>query len=83
MAKSLSDKEHRAKPRRWLITAFLIYGTMVGGVLGYFFIFPDFMANGTQAEAAQTHALVRPARYEAVIANWNRHRNKDARADAR
>jgi len=41
------------------------------------------MTNGTQAEAAQTHALVRPARYEAVIANWNRHRNKDARADAR
>jgi hypothetical protein len=83
MAKSLSDKEHQAKSRRWLITTFLIYGTMVGGLLGYFLIFPDSMTQGTQAEAAQTHALVKPARYEAVIANWNRYRNKDARADAR
>ena len=83
MAKSLSDKEHQAKPRRWLITALLIYGTMVGGLLGYFVIFPDSMIQGTQAEAAQTHALTKPARYEAVIANWNRYRNKDSRADAR
>jgi len=83
MAKSLSDKEHQAKPRRWLITALLIYGTMVGGLLGYFVIFQDSMTEGTQAEAAQTHALIKPARYEAVIANWNRYRNKDARADAR
>ena len=83
MAKSLSDKEHQAKPRRWLITALLIYGTMVGGLLGYFVVFPDSMIQGTQAEAAQTHALTKPARYEAVIANWNRYRTKDARADAR
>jgi hypothetical protein len=83
MAKSLSDKEHQAKPRRWLITALLIYGPMVGGLLGYFLVFPDSMTQGTQAEAAQTHALIKPARYEAVIANWNRYRSKDARADAR
>jgi hypothetical protein len=83
MAKSLSDKERQAKPQRWLITAFLIYATMVGGLLGYFVIFPDSMTQGTEAEAAQTHALIKPARYEAVIANWNRYRNKDARADAR
>jgi hypothetical protein len=83
MAKSLSDKGHKAGPRRWLITVLLIYGTMVGGLLGYFVIFPDSMTEGTQAEAAQTHALIKPARYEAVIANWNRYRNKDSRADAR
>ena len=83
MAKSLSDKEHQAKPRRRLITALVIYGTIVGGLLGYFVIFPDSTSQGTQAEAAQTRALIKPARYEAVIANWNRYRNKDARADAR
>jgi hypothetical protein len=83
MAKSLSDKEHPAKPRRWPITALLIYGTMVGGLLGYLVIFPDSMTQGTQTEVAQTHALIKPARYEAVIANWNRYRTKDARADAR
>ena len=83
MAKSLSDKEHKAGPRRWLITALLIYGTMVGGLLGYFVIFSDSMTEGTQAEATQTHALIKPTRYEAVIANWNRYRNKDSRADAR
>jgi len=83
MAKSLSDKEHQARPRRWLITALLIYGTMVGGLLGYLAIFQDSMTEGTQAAAAQTHALIKPARYEAVIANWNRYRDKDARADAR
>jgi hypothetical protein len=83
MAKSLSDKEHQAKPRRWLIAALLIYGTMVGGLLGYFVIFSDSMTEGMQAEATQTHALIKPTRYEAVIANWNRYRNKDSRADAR
>jgi len=83
MAKSLSDKEHQAKPRRWLITALVIYGTMVGGLLGYFVIFPDSTSQGTQAEAGQTRALIKPARYEAVIAKWSRYRNKDARADAR
>ncbi|MBR1280338.1 hypothetical protein [Bradyrhizobium sp. AUGA SZCCT0283] len=83
MAKSLSDKEHQANPRRWLITALLIYATIVVGLLGYFVVFPDSMIQGTQAEAARTQTLTKPARYEAVIANWNRYRNKDARADAR
>jgi len=83
MAKSLSDKEQQANPPRWLITALLIYGTMVVGLLGYLLVFPDFMTQGTQAEAARTQTLTKPVRYEAVIANWNRYRNKDARADAR
>jgi hypothetical protein len=82
MAKSLSDKERQANPRRGLITAFLIYGMMVVGLLGYFVVFPDSMTQGTQAEAARTQTLSKPVRYEAVIANWNRYRNKDARADA-
>jgi hypothetical protein len=83
MAKSLSDEEHQANPRHWLITALLIYATMVVGLLGYFVVFPDSMTQGTQAEAARTQTLTKPVRYEAVIANWNRYRNKDARADAR
>jgi hypothetical protein len=82
MAKSLSDKERQANPRHGLITAFLIYGMMVVGLLGYFVVFPDSMTQGTQAEAARTQTLSKPVRYEAVIANWNRYRNKDARADA-
>jgi len=83
MAKSLSDKEHKASPRRWLITSLLIYGTMVVGLLGYFAVFPDSMTPSQHAEATRTQTLSKPARYEAVIANWNRYRNKDARADAR
>ena len=83
MAKSLSDKEHKASPRRWLITSFLVYGTMVVGLLGYFAVFPDSATQSTHAEATPTQTMTKPARYEAVIANWNRYRNKDARADAR
>jgi hypothetical protein len=83
MAKSPSDKEHQASRGRWAITAFLIYATMVVGLLGYFVVFPDSAIQGTQAEAARTQPLTKPARYEAIIANWNRYRNKDARADAR
>jgi len=41
------------------------------------------MTQSTHAEATRTQTLTKPARYEAVIANWNRYRNKDARADAR
>jgi hypothetical protein len=81
MAKSLSDKDHKANPRRWLITSLLIYGTMVVGLLGYFAVFPDSMTPSMHAETPRTQT--KPARYEAVIANWNRYRNKDARADAR
>ena len=47
---------------------------------GIFVIFPN-AANETQAENART--ATKPMRYEGVIANWNRYRTKDARADAR
>jgi hypothetical protein len=83
MAKSLSDKEYKDSPRRRLITSLLIYGTMVVGLLGYFAAFPDSMTPSQHTEATRTQTLTKPARYEAVIANWNRYRNKDARADAR
>jgi hypothetical protein len=82
MSESRSHREHQAKSRRWLRTAFLIYGMMVAGLLGFLVVFPDTTTHGTQGEgAAQTAA--KAVRYEAVIANWNRYRNKDARADAR
>jgi hypothetical protein len=83
MAKSLSDKEHKTKSRHWLRTAFLIYGIMVVGLLGFFIVFPDTKTHGTQGEGAPVQTAAKAVRYEAVIANWNRYRNKDARADAR
>ena len=83
MPESRSNSEQKAKSRRWLTTAFLIYGMMVVGLLGYFIVFPDMSTQGTQGEGAPLRAAAKAARYEAVIANWNRYRTKDARAEAR
>jgi hypothetical protein len=83
MSESRSHSEHKARSRRWLRTAFLIYGTMVAGLLGYFIVFPDTGTHGTQGEGAPIQTAAKAVRYEAVIANWNRYRNKDARAEAR
>jgi hypothetical protein len=83
MSESRSHSEHKAKSRHWLRTAFLIYGVVVAGLLGFFIVFPDTKTHGTQGEGAPVQTAVKAARYEAVIANWNRYRNKDARADAR
>jgi uncharacterized protein YbaA (DUF1428 family) len=63
--------------------AFLIYGIMVAGLLGFFIAFSDTTPQGTQGQGAPLQAAAKAARYEAVIANWNRYRNRDARADAR
>jgi hypothetical protein len=78
------DYPHRdpqAGSRRWLITAFLIYATIIVGTLGLSLMFPDAVPDAPQVGRA--HAQTKPARYEAVIANWNRSRTKDARAEAR
>ena len=83
MSESRSHSEHTAKSRHWLRTAFLIYGMMVAGLLGFFIVFPDTKTHGTQGEGAPVQTVAKAARYQAVIANWNRYRNKDARADAR
>jgi hypothetical protein len=83
MSESRSPGEYKAKSRHWLRTAFLIYGIMVAGLLGFFIVFPDMKTQGTQGEGAPVQTAAKAARYEAVIANWNRYRNKDARADAR
>ena len=83
MSESRSHSEHQTKSRHWLRTAFLIYGMMVVGLLGYFVVFPDAQTHGTQGEGAPVQTAAKAVRYEAVIANWNRYRNKDARADAR
>ena len=83
MPESRSPGEHKAKSGHWLRTAFLIYGMMVVGLLGFFVVFPDMRTHGTQGEGAPVQTAAKAARYEAVIANWNRYRNKDARADAR
>jgi len=83
MESSLPQKARQASSRRQLITAFLIYGTMVAGLLGLFAVFPDAITRETQAEGTPAVAATKPGRYEAVIANWNRYRAKDARAEAR
>jgi hypothetical protein len=83
MSESRSHSEQKAKSRHWLRTAFLIYGVMVAGLLGFFIVFPDTKTHGTQGDGAPVQTAAKAARYEAVIANWNRYRNKDARADAR
>ena len=83
MPESRSHSEHTAKSRHWLRTAFLIYGMMVAGLLGFFIVFPDTKTHGTQGEGSPVQTVAKAARYQAVIANWNRYRNKDARADAR
>src|SRR5690349_7329883 len=74
MPESRSHSEHKAKSRHRLRTAFLIYGIMVAGLLGFLIVFPDARTHGTQDEGVQTAA--KAARYQAVIANWNRYRNK-------
>ncbi|KRR23846.1 hypothetical protein CQ14_22700 [Bradyrhizobium lablabi] len=75
--------QRKARTRRWLITAFLIYGAMIAGLLGFVVVFSSDDTHETAAENTATVAATKPARFEAVIANWNRYRNKDARADAR
>lgn len=83
MPESRSPGEHKAKSRHWLRTAFLIYGMMVVGLLGFFVVFPYTKTHGTQGEGTPLQTAAKAVRYGAVIANWNRYRNKDARADAR
>jgi hypothetical protein len=56
---------------------------IVVGLLGFFVVFPDTRTHGTQGEGAPLQTAAKAARYEAVIANWNRYRTKDARAEAR
>jgi hypothetical protein len=82
MSESRSHSEQKAKSRHWLRTAFLIYGVMVVALLGFFIVFPDTRTHGTQGEGAPLQTAAKAARYEAVIANWTRYRNKDARAEA-
>ena len=82
MESSLPQQKHQAK-KRSLITAFLIYGVMIAGLLGYFTVFHNHVTHEAAVETTITLAATKPGRYEAVIANWNRYRGKDALADAR
>jgi len=83
MESSPPPRERQTNSRRLLRTAFLIYAIMVAGLLGFFIAFSDTTARGTQGEGAPPQTAAKSVRYEAVIANWNRYRNRDARADAR
>jgi hypothetical protein len=53
MESSLPPKERQANSRRWLMTAFLIYGSMVAGLLGFIAIFPN-AAKETSGENTRT-----------------------------
>ena len=83
MSESRSDSERRVRSRSSLRTAFLIYGMMVAGLLGFFIVFPDMKHQGTQGGGTPLQTAAKAVRYEAVIANWNRYRAKDARAEVR
>ena len=83
MESSLPQQKLQSAKRRGLKTAFLIYAMMIVGLLGYFIVFPDSTNQGTQGVGAPLQAAAKTVRYEAVIANWNRYRNKVMRADAR
>ena len=87
MPTSFSTPDSQPKRRRWPIAVLLIYGAICVGLLGYFMAFPD---EATQKSQAEKHMGVDPVysakkqgRYEGVIANWNRYRAKNLRADAR
>jgi len=83
MTESSAESERKARPNRALRTAFLIYGMMVAGLLGFFVVFPDMKPQGTQGGGTPIQTAAKAVRYEAVIANWNRYRAKDARAEVR
>ncbi len=83
MSESPSHSERKARSRRALRTAFLIYGMIVLGLFGFFVAFPDMKPHGAQGGGTPLQTAAKAVRYEAVIANWNRYRARDARADVR
>ena len=80
MPGSLPRKKLRTNSRRWLLTAFMIYSAMIGALLAFVTVFPN---SSTDTKSRTWAAATKPARYEAVIANWNRYPARDARAEAR
>ena len=83
MSESSSHSERKARSGRALRTTFLIYGMMIAGLFGFFIVFPDFKPQPTQGSGTPLQTAAKAGRYEAVIANWNRYRPKDARAEVR
>ena len=74
----------QAKSRHSLRTAFLIYGTMVSACSDSLSFVPGIQSpTELRAAARPIQTAAKAVRYEAVIANWNRYRTKDARAEAR
>jgi hypothetical protein len=56
---------------------------MVAGLLVFFIVFPDTKPRGKEGGGTPLQTAAKAVRYEALIANWNRYRAKDARADVR
>ena len=83
MPESRAQNERKADKSNSLRTAFLIYGSLVVGLLVFFIIFPDMKTRGTQGGGTPIQTAAKAIRYEAVIANWERYRAQDARAEAR
>lgn len=87
MPPSFSKPDGQPSRGRWLVTGLLICGIMCVGLLGYFIVFPD---EATQKSQAEKHlgpdpmlSAKKQGRYEGVVANWNRYRAKNVRAEAR
>jgi hypothetical protein len=83
MPESRTQSGRKAGSHHPLRAAFLIYGVIVAGLLGFFLVFPDMKSRGTQGGGTPIQTATKAIRYEAVIANWKRYRAKDARAEAR
>ena len=69
--------------RHSLRTVFLIYGTIVVGLLGFFIVFPGAKTPGTQGGGTPVQAAAKEVRCEVVVASRSRYRTQDARVEAR
>ena len=87
MPTSLSKPERQHSRIHWAAAALAVYGAMCVGLLGYFIAFPDKATQKAQIEKRlapdPAQFAKKQGRYEGVIANWDRYRARNLRAEAR
>jgi hypothetical protein len=91
MPQFIRHNDNQRALSRWTVSIFV--GTMVACLFGFIASYPKvtlWVSNAAQAELAGTVTLgsdptlveaKKPVRYEAVIANWKRHRWVTARSE--
>jgi hypothetical protein len=91
MPKFIHHDDNQRTDSRWAMSIFV--GMMVACLLGFIASYPKgalWLSNAAQAEFAGTVtpgseptlvAARKPVRYEAVIANWKRHRSVTERSE--